>query len=94
MTIQRKSVEKYVQENVDKIRDQLQSFAKNAAVFSSDDPRLIDEHKEKWVGVYHGNIVACENTFGKLKNEIIEAGIPLSETMIQRIDRDTRTLIL
>ena len=72
----------------------LETFSKSAAVFSADHPRLIERYEDKWVGVYQGKVAGSADTFDELARQIARQGIPLAETMIRRIDRKEKTLIL
>jgi hypothetical protein len=85
---------KLARKNASTISRSLRSFSKSAAVFSAGSPRLIDKYEDKWVGVYEGKVVASADTLDEVTREISRKGIPLNETMIRRIDRKEKTLIL
>ena len=76
------------------ISDSLDSFSENAAVFSSNAPRLVDRYEDKWVAVYHGSVAAVEDTIELVTESLTAQGIPLGDAMIRRIDREKKTLIL
>ena len=69
-------------------------FSESARLFSSDQPRLIDEYENKWIGVYKGRVEAVADTLKALTQKIGSKNIPMSETMVRRIDREEKTLIL
>ena len=94
MTRTRGTVRKQIQERASDIARNLKEFAESEAVFSSESPRLIDQYENSWIGVYRGRVAASGKTLGSLKRSLKAKGIPLPQTMIRRIDREERTLIL
>ncbi|MYZ47986.1 hypothetical protein [Propylenella binzhouense] len=80
--------------NARRIHANLRDYADTASVFSSDSPRLIDSFEGKWVGVYHGKVAAAADSLEEVAEAMAAKGIPLGESMIRRIDRDEKTLIL
>lgn len=89
-----KKLRRDIERHAAEIGDKLRAFSKSAAVFSSAKPRLIDLYENKWVGVYDGKVQAVADTLDEVTREISRKGIPASETMIRRIDREEKTLIL
>ena len=88
------NAKRQVQRHAARISRDLDDFGKSADVFSSDTPRLIEQYENQWVGVYKGKVAAHAPTLSKVKKAIEEMGIPLSQTMIRRVDREQRTYIL
>ena len=72
----------------------LDSFAVSAKTLSSHHPRMIDLYENKWVGVYNGKIEVVADSLEEATREIKEKAIPVGETIIRRIDRTEKTLIL
>jgi hypothetical protein len=71
----------------------LRSFSASEAVLSSS-PALIDRYQNTWVGVYQGRVAASGKTLASLKRALKAKGVPLSHTLVRRIDKEERTLIL
>jgi hypothetical protein len=88
-----KAVRKKIERRAGEIARSLKSFAASEAVFSSDAPPLVDKYENTWVGVYEGKIAASGKTLQSLKRSLSAKGIPLSETMVRRIDRTEKTFI-
>ena len=72
----------------------LDAFAASAKVLSSDHPRMIDLYENKWVGVYNGKVEVVADSLEEAAREIKEKALPIGETIIRRIDRNEKTLIL
>jgi hypothetical protein len=94
MTKTRNAVRKQLRGRAGEIARNLKEFAESEAVFSAGSPRLVDRYENSWVGVYQGRVAASGKTLGSLKRSLKAKGIPLPQTMIRRIDREERTLIL
>jgi hypothetical protein len=73
---------------------ELADFSASARVFSTDHPRLIDEHPQQWVGVYKGRVEAAGKTMKSVLSQLREKGVPKDETIVRFIDREEKTLIL
>jgi hypothetical protein len=84
---------KGVERDAAHIAESLRNFEESANLLSSDTSRLIDQYENQWVGVYHGRVAASDRTFNGLRRKIERKGIPLSETVIRRIDRERKTFI-
>ena len=72
----------------------LNSFSASARIFSSDRPRLVDEYENKWIGVYDGKVEAVGESLEDVTSQIERKAIPISQTIVRRIDRDEKTLVL
>jgi hypothetical protein len=72
----------------------LSSFSASARIFSSDLPRLVDEYENKWIGVYNGKVEAVGESLEDVTNQIERKAIPISQTIVRRIDRVEKTLVL
>ena len=72
----------------------LRNFTESARILSRDHPRLIDEYPDRWVAVTRGAVRADGETHDEVLAKIDAAGIPRSEVIIRRIEREPRTLIL
>lgn len=88
------AVRKELQLPASDIARRLKGFSESEAVFSVGSPRLIDQYENTWVGVYQGRVAASGKTLSSLKRSLKAKGIPLPQTMVRRIDREERTLIL
>jgi hypothetical protein len=73
---------------------ELRAFSRAAKLLSSDRPRLIDEHPNEWVGVYHGKMRAAGESLPALIACLKDKGVPPNETIIRYIDASRRTRIL
>jgi hypothetical protein len=75
------------------VAQELTDFADAASVLSSDQPRLIDEHPDEWVGVYKGDIIAAKE-LPALMAQLTNKGIPPENAIVRFIDREEKTLLL
>ncbi len=71
----------------------LLNFARSAELLS-DDPRLVDEYEQKWVGVCDGEVKAARDDLDSLLRELDSLGVPRGDTVVRFIEREQRTLIL
>ncbi len=69
-------------------------YAKSAEALSADQPRLIDEHPKKWVGVYQGKVSARADDLQTLMSRLEKQGISPGDAIIRFIERNQRTMIL
>ncbi len=69
-------------------------YAKSAEALSADQPRLIDEHPKKWVGVYQGKVSARADDLQTLMSRLEKQGIPPGNAIIRFIEQNQRTMIL
>lgn len=81
-------------QRANEIAQRLKEFSESEALFSSNSSRLVDKYENTWVGVYQGRVAASGKTLESLKRALKAKGIPLPQTMVRRIDREERTLIL
>lgn len=65
----------------------------DAQVFSSDHPRLIEDHPQEWVAVYDGRVVA-KPTLEGLLDALVASDIPREHAVIRFIDQDEKVFIL
>lgn len=72
----------------------LQKFAKSAALLSSNQPRLISEYPSQWIGVYEENVEANAEKLEDLIDQLKAKEIPLGDTIIRFISKERKTLIL
>ena len=76
------------------IAKDLREFSKSAEMLSNDRPRLIDEHRLQWIGVYRGEVSATAGDLPSLMEELERRGIPPGDTIVRFIEKNQRTLIL
>jgi hypothetical protein len=76
------------------INSELRTFSRAARVFSSNHPRLIDEHPKEWVGLCDGTVRATDKSFNGLIRKLKQSGVSPSDAMIRFIDTSGRKLIL
>ena len=72
----------------------LRSFSASARILSSDRRRLIDEYENKWIGVYNGKIEAVADSLEDVAMQLEKKAIPFNQTIVRRIERDEKTLVL
>jgi pyrimidine operon attenuation protein/uracil phosphoribosyltransferase len=72
----------------------LQQFRKSAQILSKNHPRMIDEHPQKWVGIYHGEVRASGRTLKAVINKLNRENLPRDQVVVRFIDRNQRTFIL
>lgn len=73
---------------------QLADYRRSAVLFSSNSPRMIDQHEDKWVAVLSGEIVAEADEFEALYSMIVERDFPREHVLVRHVERNHRTLIL
>ena len=73
---------------------ELRTFSRAARLLSSDHPRLIDQHPNKWVGIHDGKVRATAKSFDALVSQLKKKGFPPNESIIRYIDTSGRKLIL
>ncbi len=76
------------------LASELDSFARDAAIFSSEREHLIAKYSKKWVAVYEGTVRAHARSLNKLLEELDELRIPRDRAIVRFIDRSERTMIL
>lgn len=76
------------------IARQLADYRRSAMLFSSDSPRMIDDHEDKWVAVLDGAVAAEADDFETLFGLIVERGISRQQVLVRHVERNHRTLIL
>lgn len=74
--------------------ENLQKFAKSAALLSTKQPRLIHEYPSQWIGVYEENVEASSERLDDLIEQLKAKEIPLGDTFIRFISKERKTLIL
>jgi hypothetical protein len=74
---------------------ELKQVRQSAEILSSDQPRLIDEHPQKWVALHAGTVIAEGDTLAELL-ATVDATNPESRShiLVRFIDRHQQTLIL
>jgi hypothetical protein len=72
----------------------LQAFSQSAQILSSSEPRMTDQYKNKWVGVYRGKIEAVGSSLEELTHQIQSKHIPLGEAIITHIGKEEKVFIL
>ena len=72
----------------------LAGFRRSARRLSSNRPRFIDKYPSLWVAVHEGRVVAEGKTFNSVMAQIEKKGLPRENTIVRRIDRNPRTMIL
>lgn len=92
--LSKKNVLRQLGGSAKEISKDIAAFAKTARILSSDHPRLIDTHPQKWVGVYRGRVAAQADTLNKLMVRLSRANVPADKTIIRFIDKKERTFIL
>jgi hypothetical protein len=76
--------------DISEISNAIRSFSASAAAISGS----LDQYKEKWVGVYNGQIEAVADSFDQLTAAIQTKHIPANETLIKYVGLKEMTLIL
>ena len=72
----------------------LREFSRSAETLSNNQPRFVNEHPSKWIGVYQGRVSAKADDLSSLMAELERQGIPLGDTIVRFIEENQRTLIL
>lgn len=72
----------------------LKRFRRSSRALSSDRPRLINEHRDRWVAVYKGGVKASEKTFDGLMAAVEKRKLPRESIVVRFIDKDERIMIL
>jgi hypothetical protein len=78
----------------DSIVSDLKEFEASTQALSDNHPRFIDEHPQKWVAVYRGNVAVAADTFDQVVKQIEEKRLPREHVIVRFITRDKKTLIL
>ncbi|MEX0785214.1 MAG: DUF5678 domain-containing protein [Dehalococcoidia bacterium] len=73
---------------------ELAGFRRSARRLSTNRPRFIDKYPSLWVAVHEGRVVAQGETFSSVMAQIDKEGLPRKSTLVRRIDRNPRTMIL
>jgi len=76
------------------VERELAGFRRSARRLSSNRPRFIEKYPSLWVAVHEGRVVAQGKTFNSVMAEIDKKGLPRESTIVRRIDRHPRTMIL
>ena len=77
----------------EQIAAELEHTRASARAFSSDRPRMIEEHPGQWVAVYDSKCVARES-FDGLLEAMDEQGIPREHAVVRFVDEDEQVFIL
>lgn len=72
----------------------LEGFRKSARRLSSSRPRFIEKFSSLWVAIHEGRVVAQGKTFNSVMAQLDRKGLPRESTIVRRIDRNPRTMIL
>ncbi len=76
------------------IATEFRILEKSAKRLSGNDPRLIDEYPNQWVGVYKGEVCAQGDTFKDVLAALKKQGCPVSRTIIRYISKYRRAMFL
>jgi len=71
---------------------ELEQAQESGRMLSSDHPRLIDEHEQKWIALHGGKVIAEADSIDDLLTEIDPE--TRSHVLVRFIDRHEQTLIL
>jgi hypothetical protein len=72
--------------------NEIQQAQESGRLLSSDHPRLIDEHEEKWIALHDGKVIAEADSIDELLLGIDPES--RSHVLVRFIDRHEQTLIL
>lgn len=92
--LSRDEVQRLLGTSPEEAEKELRQFSQAAQVFSSNQPRLIDEHPDQWVGVFDGEVAASSGDFTQLMHQLVEKGYPPERTLVRFITREEMTLLL
>ena len=65
----------------------LRESSRSAEMFSTDRPRLVDEHPLHRIGVYRGEISATAEDLPSLMEELERRGIPPGDAIVRFIEK-------
>ncbi len=86
-------VDEYLGAPPEEIAQELLAFSKSTELLSNDHD-LVDAYREKWIGVFRGEVKAAEQDFDSLLASLDSQGIPRSGVAVRFIEKEQRTLIL
>ena len=81
-------------ETPENVARSLRNFQRSAQAFSSNHPRLIDEHPDQWVAVSDSDVVAHGDNLDTVLRQVDRKGLRRSDVIVRFIERTRRTLIL
>lgn len=73
---------------------ELELFAQDAALFSSDRDHLVETYAMRWVALYDGSVRADAPTLPRLLARVDALGIPRERAVVRFIDKNEPTMIL
>ncbi len=76
------------------IEAEFRILKRSARRLSSNDPRLIDEYPNQWVGIYKGEVCAHGDTFKDVLDSLAKQGCPKNQTIIRYISQYRRAMFL
>lgn len=79
-------------EEPEEIARGLHEFTRSCEVL--DDPELVDQYPEKWVGAHNGAIRATADQLESLLEKLDDLGVPRRGRAIQYVTKKRRMLIL
>ena len=76
-----------------RVAAELTSFQETAKGLSANQPRMIEEYPELWVGLYSGSVRAHGPTLESVLEKIDSEGIPREQVIVKFIHTEPRTMI-
>jgi hypothetical protein len=71
-----------------------EDFASSAALLERDSETIHNRYKDKWIGIYKGQIEAVADSFDAAVKELATKNIPTSQSLVRFIGQNELTLIL
>lgn len=76
------------------IESEARALRRSTRLLSSNDPRMIDQYPNQWVGIYDGKVQAHGDSFDQVLSELDRLGIPKNKSIIRYLTRYRRAMFL
>lgn len=77
-----------------KIAEQMEAFRESVALLSAENPRMVEEYPDEWIGIHSGKVRAHGPTFESVLQALDAGGYSRAQAIIRYIESEPRTMIL
>jgi len=73
---------------------ELRRFRKDAEYYEAHRAELLQQYPEQWVAIFNQQVVAADQDFDRVLDEVEGRGLPVGRVFIQRLTAKDELLIL
>lgn len=77
-----------------KVQEGLERYRADALYFERERPRLLEQHPDSWVAVYHQQVVGVAKSLPVLIAQLKRRGIPRDKAFVEYVAEQEALLIL